>query len=233
MKLTIVGLPIGNVEDISERTLRVLSETKFIVCEDTRMFSNLWSKLVSLGKVEKLTAKLKFVNDFNEYRVLPSLLQEMNGLEEAVLVSDAGMPLISDPGYKLVHEGLGMGWEVSVVPGPTAESATLAISGLPTDKYLFLGFLPKKGGKRLEMLKNVKKMTETMMFSIVIYESPVRLEKIIGEMVEVFGAETRMCLALDLTKVSEKIFRGSMGEVIEVVKSKKLKGEATLVVSPA
>lgn len=76
-------------------------------------------------------------------------------------------------------------------------------------------------------------MTETMMFSIVIYESPVRLEKIIGEMVEVFGAETRMCLALDLTKVSEKIFRGSMGEVIEVVKSKKLKGEATLVVSPA
>ncbi|EKD52830.1 MAG: hypothetical protein ACD_61C00226G0001 [uncultured bacterium] len=233
MKLTIVGLPIGNVEDISERALRILSETKFIVCEDTRMFNNLWSKLVSLGKVEKLSARLKFVNDFNEYRVLPSLLQEMNGLEEAVLVSDAGMPLISDPGYKLVHEGLGMGWEVSVVPGPTAESATLAISGLPTDKYLFLGFLPKKGGKRLEMLKNVKMMSETMKFSVVIYESPVRLEKIICEMVEVFGAEARMCLALDLTKVSEKIFRGSMIEILEVVKTTKLKGEATMVVSLA
>ena len=81
MKLTIVGLPIGNIEDISERALKVLSKTKFIVCEDTRMFSNLWSKLIFVGKVEKLAVRLKFVNDFNEYRVLPSLLQEMNLLD--------------------------------------------------------------------------------------------------------------------------------------------------------
>lgn len=231
MKLTIVGLPIGNVEDISERALKVLRETSFIVCEDTRMFSNLWSKLTTLGKVSARKARLKFVNDFNEHRVLPSLLAEMNRLEEAVLVSDAGMPLISDPGYKLVREGLDMGWEVTVVPGPTAESAALAVSGLPTDKYMFLGFLPKKPGKRGEMLNSIKQMSELMSFSVVIYESPVRLEKIITEMKEVFGENTRLSLALDLTKISEKIFRGSISEVLEVVRSKKLKGEATMVVS--
>jgi len=231
MKLTIVGLPIGNVEDISERALRVLQETNFIVCEDTRMFSNLWSKLTTLGKVQKKKARLKFVNDFNEHRVLPSLLAEMNLLEEAVLISDAGMPLISDPGYKLVHEGLGLGWEVTVVPGPTAESAALAVSGLPTDKYIFLGFLPKKPGKRSEMLKNVKQMAEIMKFSAVFYESPIRLEKIIGEMLEVFGDETQICLAIDMTKVSEKIFRGSMIEILEIVKTRKLKGEATMILS--
>lgn len=231
MKLTIVGLPIGNVEDISARALQVLQETKFIVCEDTRMFSNLWTKLTSLRKVQASKPRLKFVNDFNEYRVLPSLLEEMNLLDEAVLVSDAGMPLISDPGYKLVNEGLKLGWEVSVVPGPTAESATLSISGLPTDKYIFLGFLPKKPGKRSEMLRHVKDMNEAMSFSVVIYESTVRLEKIIGEMLDIFGEDVRMCLAVDLTKVSEKIFRGSVVEILEVVKNTKLKGEVTIVVS--
>ncbi|HCQ31231.1 TPA: 16S rRNA (cytidine(1402)-2'-O)-methyltransferase [Candidatus Collierbacteria bacterium] len=233
MKLTVVGLPIGNVEDLSARALKVLSETNFIVCEDSRMFNNLWSKLTSLGKVERLGARIKFVNDFNEHRVLPSLLEEMNLLEEAVLVSDAGMPLISDPGYKLVHEGLALGWEVSVVPGPTAESAALAVSGLPTDKYVFLGFLPKKPGKRNEMLKNIKSMSGTMSFSVVIYESTVRLEKILNDLVSVFGGDSRVCLAIDLTKVSEKIFRGSIIEVLEVVKSTKLKGEATIILSLA
>ena len=226
-----MGLPIGNVEDISERVLRGLSEAKFIVCEDTRMFGNLWSKLTSLGKVQEKKAKLKFVNDFNEHRVLPSLLAEMNLLEEAVLVSDAGMPLISDPGYKLVSEGLALGWDVTVVPGPTAESAALAVSGLPTDKYMFLGFLPKKPGKRSEMLKYVKQMAEIMKFSAVFYESTVRLEKILAEMVVVFGGETRVCLALDMTKISEKIFRGSILEILEIVRTRKLKGEATLILS--
>lgn len=231
MKLSIVGLPIGNIEDVSERALKVLQEAQYVVCEDTRMFSNLWSKLMSLGKVGERKAKLKFVNDFNEHRVLPSLLAEMNLLEEAVLVSDAGMPLISDPGYKLVSEGLKLGWEVVTVPGPTAESAALAISGLPTDKYLFLGFLPKKPGKRGEVLKNIKQMGELMSFSVVIYESPVRLERTMTEMKEVLGDNTRLSLALDLTKISEKIFRGSLDEVLEIVKTRKLKGEATMVVA--
>jgi 16S rRNA (cytidine1402-2'-O)-methyltransferase len=233
MKLTVVGLPIGNVEDISARALRLLQETQLIICEDTRMFNNLWSKLTTLGLVKKFEGRLKFVNDFNEHRVLPRLLEEMNGMEEAVLVSDAGMPLISDPGYKLVRSGLDLGWEVTVVPGPTAESAALAVSGLPTDKYMFLGFLPKKSGKRMEMIKTIKTMSETMKFTAVFYESPLRLEKIMEEMLPVFGAETQTCLALDLTKVSQKIFRGTFQEVFALVEGKKLKGEATLVVSLA
>ncbi len=231
MKLTVVGLPIGNVEDISARALRILQTSPLIICEDTRMFSNLWTKLTSLGLVEKFVGKLKFVNDFNEHRVLPRLLEEMNTLEEAVLVSDAGMPLISDPGYKLVRSGLDMGWEVTVVPGPTAESATLAVSGLPTDKYMFVGFLPKKSGKRVEMMKTLKTMSEIMKFTAVFYESPLRLEKIMAEMMEVFGSEAQICLALDLTKVSQKIMRGTFGEILKSIEGKKIKGEATLVVS--
>jgi 16S rRNA (cytidine1402-2'-O)-methyltransferase len=180
-----------------------------------------------------LNAKLKFVNDFNEYRVLPSLLAEMEALDEAVLVSDAGMPLISDPGYKLVHEGLKLGWEVTVVPGPTAESAALAISGLPTDKFIFLGFLPKKEGKRKEMLFNTKKMSELMKFSMVIYESPMRLEKILKEMEEIFGGDLAICISLDLTKMSEKIYRGTIEEIRKTLSEKKFKGEATLVISLA
>lgn len=231
MKLTVVGLPIGNVEDISARALRILQTAPLIVCEDTRMFSNLWTKLTTLGLVQKFEGKLKFVNDFNEHRVLPRLLEEMNLLEEAVLVSDAGMPLISDPGYKLVRSGLDMGWEVTVVPGPTAESAALAVSGLPTDKYFFVGFLPKKGGKRVEMMKSVKSMSETIKFTAVFYESPLRLEKIMTEMMEVFGDESQICLALDLTKVSQKIMRGTFEEIFKSIEGKKIKGEATLIVS--
>lgn len=233
MKLTVVGLPIGNIEDISDRALRSLQETRYIVCEDTRMFHNLWSKLESLGRVGKFEGKLKFVNDFNEYRFLPGLIREMNELEEAVLVSDAGMPLISDPGYKLVRGGLDLGWEVSTVPGPTAESAALAISGLPTDKYMFFGFLPKKEGKRKESLKNLNEMSRMMNFSAVFYESPGRLEKILVEMSEILGQDLLCCVCLDITKVSEKIYRGTIHEMANFFKDKKTKGEVTIVVSLA
>lgn len=231
MKLKIVGLPIGNIEDISLRALRAIKETKFIVCEDSRMFNNLWMKLKQMGLVENFSGRIKFINDFNEYKNLPRLMEEMDILEEAILVSDAGMPLISDPGYKMVSEGIKRGWEVSVVPGPTAESAALAVSGLPTDKYLFLGFLPKTGGKRKTMLENTKKMHDLQKFSLVIYESANRLQKLLPDLVEVFGSETKLCIAVDLTKVSEKIIRGNILEVIEQAKTLKDKGEVTIVLS--
>lgn len=226
-----MGLPIGNIEDISLRGLKALKETQFIVCEDSRMFNNLWSKFKQMGLVENFTGRIKFVNDFNEYKVLPHLLEEMDLLEEAVLVSDAGMPLISDPGYKLVSEGLKRGWDVTTIPGPTAESAALAISGLPTDKYMFLGFLPKTGGKRETLLKKVAAEIENFKYSVVIYESPVRTEKILGEIKKIFGEEIRICLAVDLTKVSQKIVRGSIVEVLEKVKTLKQKGEVTIVLA--
>lgn len=231
MQLKVVGLPIGNIEDISLRALKVLKDTKFIVCEDSRMFNNLWMKLKQMSLVENFSGRIKFINDFNEYKSLPRLLEEMDMLDEAVLVSDAGMPLISDPGYKMVSEGVKRGWEVSVVPGPTAESAALAISGLPTDKYLFLGFLPKTGGKRKTMLENTKKMHDIQKFSVVIYESANRIEKLLPDILDVFGGDANVCLAVDLTKVSEKIIRGGILKVIEKAKALNGKGEVTLVLS--
>ena len=231
MVLKIVGLPIGNVEDLSLRALDVLKNTNFVVCEDSRMFNNLWSKLKQKNLVSNFSGRVKFVNDFNEYKVLPKLLEEMDMIEEAVLVSDAGMPLISDPGYKLVSEGVARGWEVTVVPGPTAESAALAVSALPTDKYLFLGFLPKTGGKRKTMLINTRKMLDLQKFSVVIYESANRLQKLLPDLVEVFGEDAKVCLAIDLTKVSEKIIRGNILEIADKIKSLNGKGEITIVLS--
>ncbi|HOX95939.1 MAG TPA: 16S rRNA (cytidine(1402)-2'-O)-methyltransferase [Candidatus Woesebacteria bacterium] len=231
MKLFIVGLPIGNIEDISLRALRVLQETKYLICEDTRMFNNLWSKLMQLDLAKKFEGKIHFINDFNEYKELPRVLAEVCSLESAVLVSDAGMPLISDPGYKLVRQAIDNGWEIDVVPGPTAESAALAVSGLPTDRYLFLGFLNKKPGKRLDSLKVVKEMGKLSKLTAVIYESPMRIQKIMPDVISIFGEDAPACLAVDLTKVSQKILRGSLTELSDMVATKKIKGELVLLIS--
>lgn len=231
MKLTIVGLPIGNIEDISMRALKVLQEAKYLICEDSRMFNNLWSKLISLGYAEKFNGTIRFVNDFNEARALPRIFAEICSLESVVLVSDAGMPLISDPGYKLVSKAVEMKWDIDVVPGPTAESAALAVSGLPTDRYLFVGFLPKKQGKRTSVLKDIKTMGDISKLTAVIYENPLRLQKILPEAIEVLGEDTPACLAIDLTKVSQKILRGSLKELLEFSEEKRIKGELVLMVS--
>jgi 16S rRNA (cytidine1402-2'-O)-methyltransferase len=231
MKLTIVGLPIGNIEDISLRALKTLQEAKYLICEDSRMFNNLWSKLITLGHVQKFTGTIRFVNDFNEARVLPRIFAEICSLESIVLVSDAGMPLISDPGYKLVSKAVEMNWEVDVVPGPTAESAALAVSGLPTDRYLFVGFLPKKIGKRTSVLTTIKEMGAVSKMTIVIYENPLRLQKILPEAIAIFGGNTPACLAVDLTKVSQKIIRGSLDQLLETSKASRIKGELVLLLS--
>lgn len=231
MKLKIVGLPIGNISDISLRALDTLKSAEFVVCEDSRMFNNLWSKLMQMGLVERFTGRLRFVNDFNEYKILPKVIEDISLLDSAVLVSDAGMPLISDPGYKLVSEGISLGWDIEVIPGPTAESAALAVSGLPTDKYMFLGFLPKTGGKRKSLLENIKQMQELQKFSVVIYESPQRTQKLLDELGVVFGEMSKVSVSIDLTKVSQKIFRGEIKEVLAKLSSLKIKGEVSIVLS--
>ncbi len=145
MKLVIVGLPLGNIEDISLRAIRTLSEAKIVICEDTRVFYRLWQKLVNDGYLkDKFSGRLMVINDFNEAEKVEWLTDQITLAEEAVLVSDAGMPLISDPGYRLVKEIMRREGTVEVVPGPTAAMSALAASGLSADKVLFLGFLPKK-----------------------------------------------------------------------------------------
>lgn len=228
MKLFVVGLPIGNIKDISFRAVETIQNSDCVICEDTRMFHNLWTKLVSLGMASEYVGKVKFVNDFNEEKVLPKIMDDIVSYERVILVSDAGMPLISDPGYKLVNEVLKIDGEVEVVPGPTAVSSALAISGLPTDKFQFVGFLPKKLGKRTELLKSVLSETN-MVKTVVIYESPYRLSKLLEEISLL--SDFDVCVGIDLTKSSEKVFRGKVSTAIEYFGEKTIKGEVVLVVN--
>src|SRR3989344_8541459 len=137
MKLTLVGLPLGNIEDISLRVIRTLTEAKIVICEDTRVFHKLCQKLQNLGHLSaSFSGRLMVINDFNEADKVSWLLEQIGSEGEAILVSDAGLPLISDPGYRLVKELLSRGGNVEVVPGPTAAMTALSISGLSADKVL-------------------------------------------------------------------------------------------------
>ena len=224
MKLTLVGLPLGNIEDISLRAIRTLNEAKTVICEDTRVFHKLWQKLMNDGYLSVLfSGRLIVINDFNEAEKVSWLADQITLAEEAILVSDAGMPLISDPGYRLVNEILARGGDIEVVPGPTAAMTALAISGLSADKVMFLGFLPKKAGKRNENWKAVKEM---MGITVIIYESPYRVKQTLEEIQTEFGSETLVVIARELTKEYEQIIRGKVSEVLTNLKS--IKGEVVI-----
>lgn len=210
MKLKIVGLPIGNVDDISQRAVATLEEAKLIICEDTRVLHSLWQKLMNIGVAKnKLEAKIRVINEFNEKLRVEQLTQEISDVGEAVLVSDAGMPVVSDPGYNLVKGVIAAGGEVSVVPGADAAMSAVAVSGFPADKVVYLGFLAKKAIKRkraLEMFSKVDGVT------LVIYEGPGRILKVLDEIEAVWG-DVEVSLCNDLTKVSEKIWRGKLTDL--------------------
>ncbi len=224
MKLTLVGLPLGNIEDISLRQIRALREAKTVICEDTRVFHKLWQKLMNDGHLQTpFSGRLMVINDFNEAEKVTWLADQITLAGEAILVSDAGMPLISDPGYRLVKEILSRDGTVEVVPGPTAAMTALSVSGLSADKVLFLGFLPKKTGKRNENWKLVK---EADGVTVILYEAPVRVVKTLQEIASIFGHETQVVIARELTKEYEQIIRG---EVLEVLANlKPVKGEVVI-----
>lgn len=224
MKLIIVGLPLGNIEDISLRAIRTLAEAKTIICEDTRVFYKLWQKLVNLGQLkDKFSGRLMVLNDFNEAEKVSWLADQITLVGEAVLVSDAGMPLISDPGYRLVKEILEREGTIEVVPGPTAAMTALAISGLSADKVLFLGFLPKKLSKR-KAAWNLVKAADGL--TVIIYESPFRVKKTLEEIKTEFGEQTPTVITRELTKEYEQIVRGSVAELLD--KKTKIKGEVVI-----
>lgn len=224
MKLTLVGLPLGNIEDISLRAIRTLREAKTVICEDTRVFYKLWQKLVNDGHLQaSFSGRLMVINDFNEADKVAWLADQITLAEEAVLVSDAGMPLISDPGYRLVKEMLAREGTIEIVPGPTAAMTALSISGLSADKVLFLGFLPKKLGKRKENWNLIKAVGGV---TVVIYESPFRVKKTLEEIKMEFGEQIETVVARELTKEHEQILRGTVTELIE--KTDKIKGEVVI-----
>jgi len=221
-RLILCATPIGNLEDVTLRSLRVLGEANIVACEDTRRIR----KLLTHHGVQ--TKKLVLYNETNERRRSPGLVAKMSAGDTIVLVTDAGMPGLSDPGYRLVRASVEAGVAVEVVPGPTAAISALAVSGLPPARFVFEGFLPRKSGERRRRLEELREEQRTLVF----YESPHRIEDTLGDMTEVLGPRPA-ALARELTKLHEEVRRGTLTELLEGARSVHPRGEIVLVVGGA
>ena len=219
--LYLVATPIGNLEDITLRALRVLRECDVVAAEDTRRTGQL---LKHFGIARPLLSCFQF----NEARRSEEILERLRRGEKVALVTDAGSPGISDPGERVVRAARAAGLRVEAVPGPCALIAALTASGLPTEEFHFIGFLPHKSGQRRKRLESLKTTPGTL----ALYESPYRVEKLLFELGEVFP-EHQVVLARELTKKFEEFLRGTPAELLAVVKQRSLKGEFVVLVSPA
>ncbi len=217
-KLFIVPTPVGNLEDITYRAIRILEEVDLILAEDTR-------KTSILLKHYKLSKKALSHHAFNEHKFLSSLVSRILSGERIAMVSEAGTPGISDPGYLLIRECLRNGIPVEALPGPTAFVPALVASGLPCNRFCFEGFLPQKKGRQ-KKLDELREESRTMIF----YESPFRVKKSLEQFAVVFGNDRPVCLARELTKIHEEFIRGSLEEVLEQVRERELKGECILLI---
>ncbi len=218
--LYLVATPIGNLEDFSPRAQRILREVALIAAEDTRHTGKL---LKHFGIRTPLTSYF----DHNKKRKLAPILETLAG-HDVALVSDAGMPGINDPGYALVRAALEAGHAVSPVPGPSAPIAALAVSGLPTDRFLYLGYLPRKSGERRKTLGEVAALPYTLVF----LESPHRLLESLADLQAELG-DRRIAVAREMTKMYEEIFRGRISEAAAHFDGGRLQGEITLVIDGA
>lgn len=219
--LILAGTPLGNIGDASARLVSTLQEAKVIAAEDTRSLLKLANHLGV-----KLNAELISLNEHNELQKLDRLV-EIAATGDLVLVSDAGMPTISDPGFALVRACSEQGVEIQVVPGPSSVIAALAVSGLSTDRFCFEGFIPRKSGERKKFFQNLVQETRTMIF----FESPHRVSDSLVDASSIFGPNRRASLSRELTKKFEETLRGTLAEITE--QAKDLKGEMVLVVAGA
>jgi 16S rRNA (cytidine1402-2'-O)-methyltransferase len=220
--LYVVPTPIGNLEDITLRALRVLRECDLVVCEDTRRSS----KLMLHFKVFK---PLMSYYSYNECYKVGRVLDKLLGGKKVVLISDAGMPGISDPGYVLVKAAIEKAIKIEVLPGASAMITALVGSGLPTNGFVFCGFLKKKSNKIREEFSKFLNLKKTVVF----YESPRRILKTMEVCMEVFGENARVCVAREITKKFEEFIRGSIVEVLGNIKKRhKLLGEIVVLVYP-
>jgi 16S rRNA (cytidine1402-2'-O)-methyltransferase len=219
--LFVVGTPIGNLEDLTDRARRVLSEVDVVAAEDTRRAGLL---------LQRIGAKVRFLSFFdgNERERIPKILEELEAGRSVALVTDAGMPGVSDPGYRLVAACAEAGLTVDVVPGPSAAVTALVASGLPTDRFSFEGFLPRAGRSRRDRLAEIAADPRT----VVLFESPRRTARTLADLVEACG-DRRAALCRELTKVHQEVRRGSLAELAESTRDEELKGEVTLVVEGA
>jgi 16S rRNA (cytidine1402-2'-O)-methyltransferase len=222
--LYVVGTPIGNLEDISLRALRVLKEVDVIACEDTRQTRKL---LDHYG----IATRTVSYHEHNEARRAGEIVERLKSGTNAALVSDAGMPGVSDPGYRIITLAVEGGIAVIPVPGPAAFVAALAGSGLPTDSFQFRGFLPAKAGQRREALAQLRSSGETAIF----YEAPHRLLETLQDVVEIVGAARRLVIARELTKLHEEFVRGTASEVLRTFQEREggVRGEITVLIGKA
>ncbi len=216
--LFVVGTPIGNLGDASPRARETLGSVDLVAAEDTRRTGRL---LQGFG----IKAKLVSLFDGNERERTPEILERLREGASVALVSDGGMPLVSDPGYRLVAACIAEGIEVQVVPGPSALVAALVVSGLPMERFAFEGFAPKKAGDRMKRLESLRNDPRTLVF----YESPLRVATLLRDVLVTLG-DRRVAVCRELTKLHEAVLRGRVSEVLAAIGGASLKGEVVVVV---
>lgn len=220
-KLYLVATPIGNLEDVSPRALRILQEAHMVACEDTRHTQLL------LRRHEIRAKHLTSYNDFNHKKKVAELVGQLDRGWDVALVSDAGTPALSDPGEALVAAAVAAGHEVVPIPGPSAAVAALVASGLPTREFTFVGFLPKKSGARRKLLEGLLASGRTA----VLYESPYRTADLLADLAAV-SPDARVAVARELTKIHEEIVRGTATDLAARYAASRPKGEVTVVIAP-
>jgi 16S rRNA (cytidine1402-2'-O)-methyltransferase len=216
-KLYIVPTPIGNLEDITFRAIRILKEADLVLAEDTRTSS-------VLLRHYDIATKMSSYHQFNEHKQLQNFIRRITEGETIALISDAGTPGISDAGFLLTRECIKLGIEVECLPGPTALIPALVVSGFPCDRFYFDGFLPLKKGRQTR-LKYLAQLEQT----VVLYESPHRLLKTIEQCSSFFGPERRIAVIRELSKIYEEIIRGTVEEVSLLLKGRTIKGEIVII----
>lgn len=219
--LYLVATPIGNLEDITLRALRILRECALVAAEDTRTTGRL---LVHFDIQKPLISHYEHSKPAHQERILATL-----ETGDVALVSEAGTPLVSDPGYELVQAALERGFAVVPVPGPSALTAALPLSGLPVDRFLFLGFLPRKAAERRRVLAEVAGVRATLIF----FEAPHRLRATLADVVDSLGGNRRCAVCRELTKLYEEVWRGTLSEALNEWRDREPRGEFTLLVEGA
>ena len=218
--LYLIPTPVGNMEDMTFRAIRLLKEADVVLCEDTRTSGILLKHFQIEGK------RLMAHHKFNEHGTAKNIVERLKSGETICLITDAGTPGISDPGFFLVREAVEAGIEVQTLPGATAFVPALVSSGLPCDRFCFEGFLPQKKGRQTR-LESLKDETRTMIF----YESPYRLLKTLKQFAEVFGADRQVSVAREISKIHEEHVRGTLEEVIAHFETTEPRGEIVIVLA--
>ncbi|WP_061212890.1 16S rRNA (cytidine(1402)-2'-O)-methyltransferase [Syntrophomonas wolfei] len=221
-KLYICGTPIGNLDDVSIRLLKTLRKVDLIACEDTRMTIKLLNRF-------KIKTRMISYHEYSKREKEDYLIAQLLQGQNIALVSDAGMPTISDPGEELIRRALQTGIQLEVIPGPSALTAALALSGMDTSAFTFAGFLPQRRSRRREELEQLQSEQKT----IILYEAPHRIRECLLDIVEIMGAERKLAIARELTKKHEEVRRGTAGELLHHFSSSPPRGEICLLIAPA